>query len=336
MFVLFASFVTCDARNGTNIDEISPESDSISDPVFTPDGGELDSGSTVTISSPTDGTMIYYTTDGTSNPVGDGSANTEAKYTNPILINSDTVIKAIAVNTEMTKKSSVVERSFTVKPIVVKKPNAPTNINFRKDETNPNTTVEVSWAESKIDGEHDAPTEYIVCYKKGSGASVSITDNPHKEFENTKSIISTLQEDTIYTFAVFGKNSAGNSEALVGKYKNFIPPSNPSFNPDGESFEDYNKTIKIITDPCVSTFYTFDGSDPEVPNLENGAFARPNEPTKLYQNPIRAGDVSNNNYCPDNCLCIIKAISAKICNDDGSILKSDIVESKSFDFSFGC
>jgi sugar lactone lactonase YvrE len=62
-------------------------------PVFNPAGGSYFTAQTVTITAPTPGSTIYYTTDGT-NP-----ATNSAVYSSPLTISSTTTIKAIAVAT---------------------------------------------------------------------------------------------------------------------------------------------------------------------------------------------------------------------------------------------
>lgn len=71
-----------------------------------PGSGAIVSGGAVTLSSPTEGASIYYTTDGT-NPT-----TSSTLYTSPILINDDTIIKAIVVSGS--ELSKVYEFAYTV------------------------------------------------------------------------------------------------------------------------------------------------------------------------------------------------------------------------------
>ena len=76
-------------------------------PSFSPDAGVVVSGTTVAISTTTEGATIYYTTDGTDPTTG------SSVYSAPITINVTTTIKAIAVKDGF-PNSDVVEASYTV------------------------------------------------------------------------------------------------------------------------------------------------------------------------------------------------------------------------------
>ena len=81
----------------------------VAKPTFSPNGGSVESGATVTISCATDGAVIHYTDDGSnptaSSPVYDGT---------PITISSAKTFKAIGVK-EGYNDSSVATASFTIK-----------------------------------------------------------------------------------------------------------------------------------------------------------------------------------------------------------------------------
>ncbi|UKK67663.1 chitobiase/beta-hexosaminidase C-terminal domain-containing protein [Prevotella communis] len=76
-------------------------------PTFSPVAGVVAAGTTVAISTTTEGATIYYTTDGTDPTTGSGV------YSAPITINVTTTIKAIAVKDGF-PNSDVVEASYTV------------------------------------------------------------------------------------------------------------------------------------------------------------------------------------------------------------------------------
>lgn len=76
-------------------------------PVLSPRGGEVDAGTTVTITCGTEGATIHYTTDG-SDPTASSPT-----YSSPIAITGDMTIKAFAVKTDM-KDSSVVTGTYTI------------------------------------------------------------------------------------------------------------------------------------------------------------------------------------------------------------------------------
>ena len=77
-------------------------------PTFSPVAGEVEKGTTVTISTETDGATIYYTTDGSTPTTG------STAYTSAITINSAKTIKAIAVKDGMAN-SAVAEAAYTVR-----------------------------------------------------------------------------------------------------------------------------------------------------------------------------------------------------------------------------
>ena len=76
-------------------------------PTFSPAGGTYTTAQTVTISSSTQGTSIYYTTDGTEPTTG------STLYSDAITVSSTTTIKAIAVKSGM-KNSTVSSASYTI------------------------------------------------------------------------------------------------------------------------------------------------------------------------------------------------------------------------------
>lgn len=81
-------------------------------PTFVPNGGEVSKGSTVTLSTTTLGGVIHYTTDG-STPTASSPT-----YTDPIVINADTTIKALTI-ADGYKNSSVVTKNFTVPAVTL-------------------------------------------------------------------------------------------------------------------------------------------------------------------------------------------------------------------------
>ena len=81
--------------------------DTVATPTFSPDAGEYEESTSVTISCATDGATIYYTTDGTLPIVG------SSIYTSPITVHESTTIKAIGVKEGMTD-SSVASATYTI------------------------------------------------------------------------------------------------------------------------------------------------------------------------------------------------------------------------------
>lgn len=79
----------------------------VATPTFDPAAGAVIAGSTVTISTTTEGATIYYTTDNTT-PTTESTL-----YSGPITINADQTVKAIAVKDGMTN-SDVASASYTI------------------------------------------------------------------------------------------------------------------------------------------------------------------------------------------------------------------------------
>lgn len=85
----------------------SQESDVCATPIFSPAAGAVESGTTVAISTTTDGATIHYTTD------GNDPTTSSATYSTPIEITTATTIKAIAVKDGM-NNSSVATAEYTI------------------------------------------------------------------------------------------------------------------------------------------------------------------------------------------------------------------------------
>ena len=87
----------------------------VAKPVLAPTGGEVEVGTTVTITCATEGATIHYTTDGTV-PTSESPT-----YENPITINSTTTVKAIGVKEDFAD-SPVATGNYTVNVPTVAKP----------------------------------------------------------------------------------------------------------------------------------------------------------------------------------------------------------------------
>lgn len=93
-------------------------------PQFTPEAGELEAGTNITIVCPTEGATIYYTVDGTV-PTAEST-----KYVSPIVFEDAMTVKAIAVKDGMLD-SEVVSAVYTLYD-----PNAPVVSEYTFDFTN--------------------------------------------------------------------------------------------------------------------------------------------------------------------------------------------------------
>jgi len=76
---------------------------SVSQPVFSPNRSFVEPDATVSITCPTDGAVIYYTTDGSAPK----TSSTRQTYRSPFSLSHDTTIKAIGVLTLSTSSSDV-------------------------------------------------------------------------------------------------------------------------------------------------------------------------------------------------------------------------------------
>ncbi len=83
-------------------------SETVADPVFSPDGGDVSYGDTVSITSATSGATIYYTTDGSVPSSTNGSV-----YSVPINLTRSMQILAIATATDM-DDSEIISKSFYI------------------------------------------------------------------------------------------------------------------------------------------------------------------------------------------------------------------------------
>ena len=92
--------------------EEEPVVETVATPVITPNGGEIEAGSAISISCATDGATIYYTTNGTT------PTAYSTKYTGAFTLTSDATVKAIAVKTDW-NNSEIATASFTIKQEVV-------------------------------------------------------------------------------------------------------------------------------------------------------------------------------------------------------------------------
>ena len=92
---------------------IKVEAVAVSTPVISPAGGEVEEGTTVTITCATEGATVYYTTDGTE------PTTSSAVYSGAITVNSAMTIKAMAAKSGNYTNSGVATATFTIKEVIV-------------------------------------------------------------------------------------------------------------------------------------------------------------------------------------------------------------------------
>lgn len=126
-------------------------------PVASPAGGEVSSGTRVTLSTPTEGATIYYTIDG-SEPV----SSTSSVYSAPIEVTEAMTIKAIAVKDGMTD-SEMLEEYYSIITVPATIP-APANLTASAGDR----SVTLKWnAVTELDS-----VTYAVYQAEGSSAPV--------------------------------------------------------------------------------------------------------------------------------------------------------------------
>ncbi|MDR2608094.1 MAG: chitobiase/beta-hexosaminidase C-terminal domain-containing protein, partial [Treponema sp.] len=102
LFIIGSIFIACD----TGSPDITLET--VAAPAASPGAGEIESGTTVSLSTTTEGASIYYTLDG--NEPSEGST----KYTDPIGLSAALTIRAFAVKQGMIN-SGVLTAAYTIK-----------------------------------------------------------------------------------------------------------------------------------------------------------------------------------------------------------------------------
>ncbi|MFS0611823.1 leucine-rich repeat protein, partial [Brevibacillus sp. 179-C8.2 HS] len=163
-------------------------------PVADPSGGVVPSGTKVTLSTPTEGATVYYTTDG-SEPT-----SSSAEYTAPIEVTTEMTIKAIAMKDGMLD-SEVMEERYTIAMM-----SAPTNLRASAGDR----SVTLEW---------DAVTEtgsvtYAVYQVEGTSAPVDPANWKLIQSDVTTNScnVTGLTNGTSYAFAVKAVSAEGTSD----------------------------------------------------------------------------------------------------------------------------
>gem|GEM_PF-1161371 len=214
---------------------VIPE-DTVTKPTATSPEGIIISGTTVELSTTTDGADIWYTIDGITDPAKDVGE----KYTAPILITVDTIIKAIAVKEGM-DDSNIAEITYTAK---VAKPTA----SPYGSAVSYGTTVELS----------AIPTDGADIYYTTDGttptASSSLYSGPIA--------LNKLGPITLRAIAI--KDGILNSNRLKAEY--IIQPidivATPTASPYGGGVTKDTEVTLSSTTQDAEIYYTTDGSDP--------------------------------------------------------------------------
>ncbi|WP_438495676.1 chitobiase/beta-hexosaminidase C-terminal domain-containing protein [Paenibacillus sp. IHBB 3054] len=211
-------------------------------PTANPAGGEVASGTEVTLSSATSGALIYYTTDGTT------PTNSSTLYNGAITLTSAKTIKAIAVKPGMTD-SSVLSESYTITAQQVAAPTA----NPAGGEVASGTEVTLSSA-----------TSGAVIYYTTDGTTPSSSSTLYN------GAITLTSAKTIKAIAV--KPGMTDSTVLSESYMIMAQVAAPTANPaGGEVASGTEVTLSSATSGAV-IYYTTDGTMPTTSStLYNGA-----------------------------------------------------------------
>ncbi|WP_141771587.1 DUF6359 domain-containing protein [Bacillus sp. 491mf] len=151
------------------------EMQKVSDVIASPNGGEVEKGTAVTLSTVTEGATIYYTLDG-SNPTPQS-----IRYNEQIILNENSVIKAVAVKDGL-ENSAITTFSFTMiknEPVRIHDIQGKSHISPYKGKdvkavTGIVTQVDKSgfYIQDPQPDEDPATSEGIYVYKKDSGVKV--------------------------------------------------------------------------------------------------------------------------------------------------------------------
>lgn len=207
----------------------------ISSPVLSPAQGTYNSYQSVTITCPTDGVTIKYTTDNS-----DASPTNGTVYTQAIPVNASTVIKTIAYKTGMAN-SDLVTGSYVIQLLAVDAPS------FTPQPGSYNTAQSVAVASTT------------------SGAAIYYTTNgttPTTSSSLYNGVIAVSQNTTLNAIAV--KAGMLNSSVTTGVYN--IKCATPSFSITPGSYATTQSVSLSTTTSGATIKYTTDGSQPSSTN----------------------------------------------------------------------
>jgi hypothetical protein len=262
--------------------------------IATPDSGIVSPGTTVQLSSPTAGSTVYYTTDG-SNPT-----TTSTEYTTPIVISSAMTLKAIATATGL--QTSVVS-TFTYTILDTTAPDAPIVDPVNNTQTTITGKAEAgSTVTAKVNEEvigfatADVTEDFTISINKqtpGTVISVTATDAANNESTATEVTVSTVVSNvaSVTSSVDSGPVTAGTTVELSTTTADAtIYYTTNGDNPTEESTE-YTSPIEINKNTTIKAFATktdYKASDITVFNYTILDITAPEAPVV---NPVRDTDV---------------------------------------------
>ena len=198
-------------------------------PTATPAGGNYTTAQTVTLTSATTEADIYYTLDETT---------PNAKYSNPITINTTTTLKAVAVKSGM-PSSVILTETYTITPPgkVVQPLAAPTGGNYTSAQT-------------------------VTLTSATTGANIHYTlDGTTPTTSSTKYLSPITISTTTILKAVAVKSGMTNSDILTETYTITTAEQPSASPPEGNYVLAQTVTLTTIT-AGADIHYTLDGTDP--------------------------------------------------------------------------
>ena len=165
--------------------------ETVATPTITPNGGEIEAGTTISISCATSGATIYYSTNG---------AEPTTVYSAPFALNEAATVKAVAKKTGW-NNSATAQASFTIKQEVVE-PEEP-----EIEEPEEPEFVGKTWTVNLKSGEVDDNNGYIATFS----ASVAVT----LPEDVTAYVVTRTLLSYIYTSEVSGKTIPANTGVIL-------------------------------------------------------------------------------------------------------------------------
>ena len=165
--------------------------ETVATPIIAPNGGEIEAGTTISISCATSGATIYYSTNG---------AEPTTVYSAPFALNEAATVKAVAKKTGW-NNSATAQASFTIKQEVVE-PEEP-----EIEEPEEPEFVGKTWTVNLKSGEVDDNNGYIATFS----ASVAVT----LPEDVTAYVVTRTLLSYIYTSEVSGKTIPANTGVIL-------------------------------------------------------------------------------------------------------------------------
>ena len=241
----------------------------VATPAFSLTSGEVDSGTSVTITCSTEGAKIYYTTDGTE------PTASSTEYTEAISVTEAVTLKAIAVKSGM-NNSAVASASYTIKGTV-----ATPTFSLASGAVNSGTEVTMTCATE------GAKIYYITDGSEPTASSTEYT-----------AAISVTEAVTLKAIAV--KSGMNNSAVASASYTIKGTVASPEFSvASGAVNSGTEVTISCATEGA-KIYYTTDGTEPTASGTEYTAAISVTPPMTLKAIAVKDGmnnsDVASASY----------------------------------------